>query len=208
MIKVDKLIKKYGSQTILDIDELNIKRGIHLLQGANGTGKSTFMQCLSGIISYEGEITIGDTVMSKSPVEYRKLISYSEAEPQFPIFLKGSDLLNFVSRTKNVEYEAAAGDLEILQMNDFIDRPIATYSSGMLKKLSLAITFTGKQKWILLDEPFTTIDRQTMKNLVEHIKAVKSQDVSFIISTHQYEKNFPLQFDEVYNIKNRCLIKA
>jgi ABC-2 type transport system ATP-binding protein len=66
-----------------------------------------------------------------------------------------------------------------------IDKPIGTYSSGMLKKLSLVLAFLGNPKLILLDEPLITIDAESLKILYSWIREEHNKGVSFMLSSHQ-----------------------
>ena len=71
-------------------------------------------------------------------------------------------------------------------MQNYIGRPIGTYSSGMLKKLSLVLAFLGNPELILLDEPLITIDTASLKILYQWInKLHKDNSVSFMLSSHQ-----------------------
>ena len=99
MLHLTNYSKSYLNQTVLSIDNLVIREGLHLIQGANGSGKTTLFQSISGIINFHGECTLNGINLNKRPVEYRRLINYCEAEPQFPGFLTGKELLRFVHNT-------------------------------------------------------------------------------------------------------------
>ncbi len=76
--------------------------------------------------------------------------------------------------------------IESMKMQSYVDRPIGTYSSGMLKKLSLVMAFVGNPKLILLDEPLITIDTESLKILYSWISEQhRDNGVSFMLSSHQ-----------------------
>ena len=62
---------------------------------------------------------------------------------------------------------------------------MGTYSSGMLKKLSLVLAFIGHPKLILLDEPLVTIDKESVPILYSLVKKYSDEGVSFIFTSHQ-----------------------
>src|ERR1700679_3408108 len=74
--------------------------------------------------------------------------------------------------------------IESMKMQSYVDRPIGTYSSGMLKKLSLVLAFLGDPKLILLDEPLITIDTESLKILYGWIHTQnRDKGVSFMLSS-------------------------
>lgn len=205
MLQVNSFSKIYNEYPVLEIKKLDIPEGIHLLQGVNGSGKSTFMQCVNGITGYKGEIIFNGTSFHKSPVHYRQQLSYSEAEPKFPPFLTAREIAAFVAKTKNAGAQEIEQLLERFQMKEFVDKPIGTYSSGMLKKTSLLLAFLGKPKLILLDEPFTTIDATTFGSLVGLIKERHREGVGFILSTHHKAELRNLEVENVYYVENNTI---
>ncbi|MEM9857402.1 MAG: ABC transporter ATP-binding protein [Bacteroidota bacterium] len=205
MLHLTNYSKSYLNQTVLSIDNLAIREGLHLIQGANGSGKTTLFQSISGIINFHGECILNGINLNKQPVEYRRLINYCEAEPQFPGFLTGKELLRFVHNTKQTPKSDFDGIVELFGLQKFWNQPIATYSSGMLKKTSLATAFAGIPKAILLDEPFTTIDLAGKNFLCDMIKEYQSRGCLFLISAHQQTDTIPLSFDSILVLENNTL---
>src|ERR1700744_3718215 len=154
MLHFVKFQKFYGNFPALTIDELTITPGIYWIKGVNGSGKSTLLKSIAGMLAFNGDVLLNGAIsIKKQPVAYRKLVNFAEAEPLFPEFLTGMEMIKLFASAK----EAPAGQEEqfigSMRMQNYIDRPIGTYSSGMLKKLSLVLAFLGKPKLILLDEP-------------------------------------------------------
>jgi ABC-2 type transport system ATP-binding protein len=185
MIILSDVKKSYGSRTILNIPDLEIPTGIHWLQGGNGIGKTTLMKVLAGIHPFEGQVQIDGVVLQNKPVAYRQLVAYAEAEPLFPEFLTGTELIRFVQQTRKASDQQVNDLLTDLGIADFIKHPVGTYSSGMLKKLSLLMSFIGDMKLILLDEPLVTLDITFIPKLLSLIDTRYKAGASFIISSHQ-----------------------
>ena len=115
----------------------------------------------------------------------RRAVNYAEAEPLFPSFLTGRDLLALYVNTKGGNKDWIYNVADTLGADVYIDNPVSSYSSGMLKKLSLLLAFTGNPSLILLDEPLITIDVAAVKTLYGLIREKQEAGVSFIITSHQ-----------------------
>jgi len=208
MLKIKDIQKSYGSHEIFSISELTLPPGIYWLKGANGAGKSTFMKMIAGLIPFKGDIFIDESIsIRKNAVAYRKLLNHAEAEPVYPSFLAGNELIDFVSSIKKSNKEQIALIKDILGIDDYLQNPTGSYSSGMLKKLSLLLAFLGRPKWILLDEPLTTLDQASQKALCELImQQRKEKNISFIITSHHDIENDDIKFDRAFLLKDKKLV--
>jgi ABC-2 type transport system ATP-binding protein len=178
--------KFYGNYPALTIADFNIEPGIYWIKGVNGSGKSTLLKSIAGILAFNGDIVLdGGISIKKQPVNYRKLVNFAEAEPLFPEFLTGKEMVNLFASAKDAPAGQQLHFIESMKMQSYIDRPIGTYSSGMLKKLSLVLAFLGNPKLILLDEPLITIDTESLKILYSWIREQHDKGVSFMLSSHQ-----------------------
>jgi ABC-2 type transport system ATP-binding protein len=193
VITLHAVKKSYQDVPILDIAQLELPAGIYWLQGENGAGKTTCMKVMAGLIPFKGEIRLNGSVSSRQhPVQFRRLINYAEAEPLYPSFLTGRDLLELYLNTKGGNREQVLETGERLGVDIFINNPVSSYSSGMLKKLSLLLAFTGNPALILLDEPLITIDTRALAVLYDLIREHSTRGVSFCITSHQ-----PLDAEEL-----------
>jgi ABC-2 type transport system ATP-binding protein len=215
MLQISNFKKYYGQNLALEVENLIIPAGIHWFKGINGSGKSTFFKCLAGMLPFEGEIILEDSEnilenildIRKDAVEYRLRVNYSEAEPLFPDFLRGSDLLNFIAEAKRADAAQISQLIDTLQVSDYLENPIGTYSSGMLKKFSLLLAFLGKPKLIMLDEPLITIDTAAVQRVYDLIKHYHHDlGVSFLLSSHQDFKFEQLKIDSTFLVENRKII--
>ncbi len=116
---------------------------------------------------------------------YTSIVNYAEAEPVYPGFLSGSDLIRFYASTKKAPAGQAEALCEKLGASNYIDNRISTYSSGMAKKLSLVLGLMGQPKLVLLDEPPITLDVWSVEVLQGIIREYSAAGVSFIITSHQ-----------------------
>jgi ABC-2 type transport system ATP-binding protein len=185
MLSIKNLKKEYGTHLILDIPQLQFESGLFWLKGNNGSGKSTLLKIISGIIPFDGEVNMDGVDLRKHPTVYRRLVNYVEAEPLYPPFLTGQDLVSFFISTRMANKEEVEELVQKFNIHSFIKNPIGTYSSGMVKKLSLVLAFIGQPKYILLDEPLVTIDKESVPILYDLVKLYLNKGVNFVFTSHQ-----------------------
>jgi ABC-2 type transport system ATP-binding protein len=186
MLRFANFQKSYGNYPALSIPDFAIDAGIYWIKGVNGSGKSTLLKSIAGILAFNGDILLDDVSIKKQPVEYRKLVNFAEAEPLFPEFLTGRELIDLFASAKDAPAGQELIYLESMGMNGYVHKPVGTYSSGMLKKLSLLLAFLGKPKFILLDEPLITIDTAALAVLYQWISDHHRQyGTGFLLSSHQ-----------------------
>jgi len=186
MLQLADFRKSYGAHTVLHIPQLQTDKGIYWIKGANGSGKSTLLKAIGGIIDYSGKISVDGIDLRQEPVRYRQQINFAEAEPVFPEFLTGNEMIALFKQAKQAPAGQESAYIDSMQMQPYLDQPLGSYSSGMLKKLSLVLAFMGNPILILLDEPLITLDAASLEILYSWIrKRQEEQDTSFLLSSHQ-----------------------
>ncbi|WP_435354616.1 ABC transporter ATP-binding protein [Emticicia sp. SJ17W-69] len=206
MLKIQNFSKSYNNHTIIEVNDLEIPEGIHWFKGINGSGKSTFFRAVAGILPFKGEISWNDLDIRKNAIEYRMNINMSEAEPLYPDYLTGFDLLSFIAEAKKAKNEQLNHLAEILGVNIYWKTPIGTYSSGMLKKVSILTAFLGNPKLIMLDEPLITIDDRSVQIVYELVKEyAEKHGVSFLLSSHQDFRFEKLAIKNMYLVQNKTI---
>src|SRR5476649_1150798 len=99
MLQFVNFKKNYGSFAALTVDDLQIGQGLYWLKGVNGSGKSTLLKSVAGMLSFDGDVLLeGNISVKKDAVNYRRLVSFAEAEPLFPEFLTGRDMINLFAK--------------------------------------------------------------------------------------------------------------
>jgi len=207
MLQFTRFSKSYNGRNILSIDNLSMDQGIYFLNGINGAGKSTLLKCVTGFINFHGDIFLNGINLRKNGISYRQLVNFGDAEPLFPDFLTGLEMIRIFERAKDAPDRQAKELIDSMELNAFISDPVASYSSGMLKKLSLLLSFLGRPKLICLDEPMITLDRSSILKLSKLIIDYNTnKGTSFIISSHQNLEGLDLDGSSIMNLVDGKII--
>ena len=206
MLSITNFEKRYNETLILRIDNVELRHGIYWIKGENGSGKSTLFKSIAGLIPFDGKVILDDINLTDQPVAFRSLVNFSEAEPIYPGFLTAKDLVRFVGTTKGASKENMQAIIKHFGVDIFYEKACETFSSGMLKKVSLALAFLGSPKLIILDEPLITLDERTRSALVELIKRYLAEGVTFLISSHQMIDNLPIS--DTFEIKQKAIYRC
>ena len=198
MLQFANVYKTYDQQPVLEIGNLTLERNIYWLQGINGSGKTTFLSMLAGLIPFKGDILLDGINLRQNPLSYRRLVNFAEAEPLYPDFLTGIELVKFYQDIRKAASVQTDLLINLFNMHRFLSMPIGSYSSGMIKKLSLLLAFIGKPSLILLDEPLATLDEGSIHILPELISAYNKEfKTCFIFSSHQPFKSYSLVINKI-----------
>lgn len=206
MLTVKNFKKAYGGHLVLDVADLIVPKGLTWFRGINGSGKSTFFKSIAGIVPFEGDVVHESGVDFKSnSMAFRKMVAYSPAEPHYPSYISGEELLDFYTETKG--NEKLVDLIKLFQVEGFYKDKIQSYSSGMLKKISLIAAFLGDSEILALDEPFTTIDVQTQEILSDLIKDALNEGKSVMIASHHEMPSLDESVVETFMVANQTITK-
>jgi ABC-2 type transport system ATP-binding protein len=198
MLQFANVYKTYDHQPVLEISSLKLERNIYWLQGINGSGKTTFLSMLAGLIPFKGDILLDGINLREKPLSYRRLVNFAEAEPLYPDFITGIELVSFYQEIRKATSVQTDLLVNLFKMHRFLSMPVGTYSSGMIKKLSLLLAFIGKPSLILLDEPLATLDEGSVHILPDLIRAYNKEfKTCFIFSSHQPFKSYSLVINKL-----------
>lgn len=175
MISVDNLHAGYsGNHNV--ISGLNVdfsEKHIHGIVGLNGSGKTTFLNTLFGLLNPQsGKILYRDKVLSK------KEMAYLPTENFFYTNITGNEYLNLITNTSFDTH--SWNQLFALPLHELID----SYSTGMKKKLALLGVLKQDKPIIILDEPFNGLDIEAAHVLQMILQKMKLQGKTIIITSH------------------------
>jgi len=191
MIKIEQLIKIYGSTTVLDIPELMIDQGSSFgLVGNNGAGKTTMFRCILDLIRPNtGTVMSKDAYVTKD--ETWKVYTGSYLDDGFLIdFLTPEEYFTFVADVyglKEADLAAFYAEFEDFFSNEVLHKKklIRDFSSGNRQRIGIAGALLPNPEVLILDEPFNGLDPTTqirLKNMLRKLKDEKG--VTMLISSH------------------------
>ncbi len=189
VLEANGIQKKFGNVEALRNISLNIKSGIIGFIGPNGSGKTTFINILVGLIKpTSGYVKCFGYDSYYESNKLREYLGVMLENEYYPGSLTGYELLKILSKF----YDESHMDFVIkelsktLGMYTHLNKKISTYSAGMKKKLGVLSAFlNANAKLIILDEPFSDLDLNSRVSLIDTISRLHTKfDVSFIISSH------------------------
>lgn len=160
--------------------------------GANGSGKSTTMKMIVGLIAPStGEILFNGVPIQQDPIQYKLRIGYVPEEPYLYSHLSGLEYLVMVGQLRNLAARPAAECIDqllrLFGIHGDRDVPISSYSKGMRQKVLLAAALMHNPDLILLDEPFSGLDVGTSLVLRSLIQELAAHGKVILFSSHELE---------------------
>lgn len=193
MLKITNLHKSYANKEILHGISLEVEDGhIFGFIGHNGSGKSTTIRSVVGILEYEsGMIEIDGLDIQKYPIEVKERTAFLPDNPDLYDNISAYQYLNFIGdmvgldpsvRLKRIE--SLANDLEI---SESLGDKIKSLSHGMKQKVAIISAFMREPKLLVLDEPFVGLDPKATFILKNKMKELTAKGSSVFFSSHVLE---------------------
>ena len=191
MIKVDNLTKQFRKKVAVNNISFYANSGVITgLIGSNGSGKSTTMRMIATLLKQDkGTILIDDIDTVKQPNKARERIGILlGGDVSLYERLTAKENILYFADLQNVERTTAEQRLNeltgILGMSDYIDRRVSGFSRGMRQKVAFARSIIHSPDVLLLDEPSTGLDINSIKDVQNFILYCKSQGKTILLSTH------------------------
>lgn len=182
VLEIKELKKNYGKKTALDIGNLNFKGGkIVGLLGPNGSGKTTFIKLVSGLLTPStGNITVGGMEVG---VETKAIVSYLPDANYLFDWMKTKDILEFFKDFyKDFDEEIALDMLAKLGID--MKQSLKSMSKGTKEKVQLILVMSRRAKLYLLDEPIGGVDPAARDYILKTIISNYNEEAVVIIATH------------------------
>ena len=164
MIRIQELVKIYGSKTVIDRLSIQFEKGkVYGIVGENGAGKTTLFRCIAGLEQFDGVI---DSLVQ--PLKNK--LGYLAAEQFFFDKITGREYIQLLCNGRSVKIE----NLDARNIFDLpLDQYAVEYSTGMKKKLALFAVLLQENEVFILDEPFNGVDIQSNIIITEIIHELK-----------------------------------
>jgi ABC-2 type transport system ATP-binding protein len=193
-IRATGLRKSYGKHLVLDGIDLAVAEGtVFALLGPNGAGKTTMVRILSTLIPADGgEARIGGHDVVREPDAVRAMIGFTGQFSAVDALFTGQENLQLMADLRHLDKRAGRTRIaELLERFDLVaaaNRPVATYSGGMRRRLDLAMTLVGNPRVIFLDEPTAGLDPRSRRAMWQTIQELVAGGVTIFLTTQYLEE--------------------
>ncbi len=194
ILSLKNIIKSYGKRPVLKGLSFDVfPAQIRGLLGPNGSGKTTIFQIIMGIIKpNKGEVRINNELVNKLPIHVRAVNHKIGYVPQVGGYLINLSVRDNIEAFAEIHFKDSRERNERVQtiISEFNLDPIsslkaANISGGEKRRLSIGIAMISKPRLILLDEPFSALDPQTIEMIKNLILQLQKLNIACIVSDHQ-----------------------
>lgn len=206
MLESRDVVKRYLNKTAVAGISFDVEQGkIYALLGPNGSGKTTWMKMVAGLI----KPTMGTITYHGEPigVESKRKIAYMSTEPFFYNYMSVKDVgkyyEDFFEDFNMVRYEELISRME-LNMSD----KSKNLSSGLAAKLKIAATLSRKAELYLLDEPLNGIDIIARDQIINTILEAASNNSTLIISSHLVDELEKIVDNAIFIKQGRIVLQG
>jgi ABC-2 type transport system ATP-binding protein len=191
-VDVRGLTKRYGSRAVVDHIDFEVRRGeVYGFLGPNGSGKTTFMRMLCGLLTPDdGEGTCLGYNLRTDADRIRLEVGYMTQKFSYYEDLSIEENLDFVARIYQLPDRRATvtASLDKLGLTARRKQLAGTLSGGWKQRLALAACLLHRPKLLLLDEPTAGVDPKARRDFWEQIHELAALGISVLIATHYMDE--------------------
>jgi heme ABC exporter ATP-binding subunit CcmA len=190
--RLDGVSRLFGSFAALRQVTVDLEPGrCYVLIGENGAGKSTLLRILAGLLRPSfGAVKVFGTL---DPHDARARIGYMSHAPMLYDELTAEENLRyFGSLYPGRPSLSPAEALRQVGLDPELNRPLGQYSQGMRQRTSLARVLLPAPELLLLDEPFSNMDVESVSQMVELLAGFRHGNRTIVLTTHQRDHAAPI----------------
>jgi len=193
-VEIQGLTKQYKDVTALDNLSLEIVSGeLFGLLGPNGSGKTTTINCLSGLVKpTKGKMKVAGFDVESEIQKVRAVLGVSPQETAVYSHLSGRENIELFGSLYSIPKDELKRNTEyLLEKVGLVEdakRRVGRYSGGMKRRANLAMALVQDPKIAFLDEPTVTMDPQSRRAIWDFIRELKAKGKTIILTTHYMEE--------------------
>lgn len=192
IIELDRIVKQYGDNTVLDNISLSIGTGeVVSILGPSGCGKTTLLNVLLGITdATDGRIVCDGEDITNVPMEKRGFNIVFQDYALFPNLNAYENVTYGLRNNPGISSQEEVDELvELLGLREHLTKKISQLSGGQKQRVALARTLVMKPRLLLLDEPLSALDGVIKESIKQKIKQIVEQyQLTTVMVTHNPEE--------------------
>ncbi len=190
-LELKNIFKDFGKFKLGPLS-FSIQKGkIHILVGPNGSGKTTTLKIIAGILKEDGGEIYLNGIKTDKNENFKKRVGFIQDEPFVYPYLSGIEQIFFIASFYGVKKEEARKKIEyfskIFDMEEWINEVSKNYSQGMKQKINIVQSLIHEPEIILIDEPIISLDPKAIYNFKNYLKDLKRNKRGVLIATHSLE---------------------
>lgn len=198
VIDVHGLTKSFGPKRVVDHFDIQVPKGaIYGFLGPNGSGKTTTIRMLCGLLTPdEGEGTCLGFDVRKQAEQIKEQVGYMTQKFSYYEDLSIRENLDFVARMYRLDRRKERVDqaLADLGLADRAKQLAGSLSGGWKQRLALAACLLHEPKLLLLDEPTAGVDPKARRDFWDEIRRLSAMGVTVLVSTHYMDEAVQCDF--------------
>jgi ABC-2 type transport system ATP-binding protein len=194
VLSVESVTLRYGQRVAVENLSFTVAPGEILgLLGANGSGKSTTLSAVAGLLALAaGTIRLHGLCPRRDALEYRQHLGYVPQELALYEELSGQANLRFFGRMyglgqRHLERRVAEV-LDVVRLTDRQRDRVGTYSGGMQRRLNLACALLHRPALLLLDEPTVGLDHEARAAVFDCLEDLRASGTAIVYTTHHLDE--------------------
>ncbi len=189
-IAVNHIAKKYRGKVVLQDVSFEASDGMCIgILGSNGSGKSTLLSILAGIQRPDGGSFLcdGKDLLKDGKIRSARVGYVPQGTALIPELTGWDNLLLWYDK-KDLQQQLTKGVLRLLEVEEFLHKPVCKLSGGMKKRLSIGCSMARCPQLLLLDEPTAALDLACKQTIGNYLRAYKKAGGILVLITHDPEE--------------------
>lgn len=194
VVMIQDLVKYYKDFKAVDGLNFEVKKGqIVGLLGPNGSGNSTTINCLLGLLNYqEGQIELFNQPMKADAYDLKKKIGVVFQDvavfEELTVYENIDYFCSLYVKDKEERKEKVKNAIDLVAINNFVKHKPKQLSGGLLRRLNIACGIAHQPELIIFDEPTVGVDPQSRNHILKGIEQLNQEGATVIYTSHYMEE--------------------